>query len=114
LIGVNREPRRHFESDGTPPPPTPPNYKSRIFDNDTYYYVKTNNPELFHKNKYTPLNALRLNKEFEIQTEYFLNNSSIKNLLSEKDMLTKYHDGTLLKELVSKEPSRKSLSDYFF
>lgn len=113
LIGVNREPRRYFDSDGPPPPPVPPNYKARIFDNETYYYNKTNNPNLFHKYGYTPVNAQMLNFEFKNQTEFFLNNDNIGNLLNKKKMLTDFHSGNLLRELTSKEQTQISIKDFW-
>lgn len=113
LVGVNREPQRY-----QPPPPsvsvgkqdfkirmpTPidPRHKARIFDRETYYYVKTHNPDLFPKNRYVPVNAARLNAEFGTQSEYFLLHHNIDTLLDKKIVFKDEKAGNMLKELTSK------------
>jgi hypothetical protein len=117
LIGVNREPQRYFTipasesaSGGTgkegftmrAPTPVDPSHKARIFDRETYYYVKTTDTGLFPKNKYVPINAARLNAEFKTQSEYFLQNQNIDTLLNNKIMFKDQKAGNMLKELTSK------------
>jgi len=109
LIGVNREPRRYplymgngKEGSFRVSTPVDPSHKARIFDRETYYYVKTNNADLFKKNKYVPVNAARLNTEFAIQSEYFLENQNIENLLNTKIMFKDEKAGNVLKALTSK------------
>jgi hypothetical protein len=114
LIGVNREPQRYFtpenssagtgKADSTLRMPTPvdPRHKARIFDRETYYYVKTNDANLFPKNKYVPINAAKLNAEFYTQSEYFLQNQNIDTLLNKKIMFKDEKAGNMLKELTSK------------
>lgn len=111
LIGVNREPRRYMPKPpkGTGkehplrvPTPVDPSHKARIFDRETYYYVKTNNPDLFKKSRYVPVNAARLNTEFAIQSEYFLENQNIETLLNTKIMFKDEKAGNVLKALTSK------------
>jgi len=128
LIGVNREPQAYFE----PPPPkgingvqTPetairapiivdPSHKARLFDRETYYYVKTTDPDLYDKNKYVPLNAARLNAEFNTQSEYFLENHNVESLLSQKSMFKDEKAGNILKDLTSRSStSFADMSDYF-
>lgn len=119
LIGVNREPRRYIpkpsEGNGKEdslrvPAFVDPNHKARIFDRETYYYVKTNNADLFKKNKYVPVNAARLNAEFGTQTEHFLENQNIDTLLNKKIMFKDEKAGNVLKELTSKSVDPKNLA----
>lgn len=111
LIGVNREPQRYY----TPPEsasasggtgkdstlrvstPIDPSHKARIFDRETYYYVKTNNVGLFPKNKYVPINAAKLNAEFGTQSEYFLQNQNIDTLLNKKIVFKDEKAGNILR-----------------
>jgi hypothetical protein len=117
LIGVNREPQRYFtppasenaaksivEKDFTTRTSTPvdASHKARIFDRETYYYVKTADAGLFPKTKYVPINAAKLNAEFKTQSEYFLQNQNIDTLLSTKSMFKDQKAGNMLKELTSK------------
>ena len=109
LIGVNREPQRYKpksdnQEDATVRAATPvdPSHKARIFNRETYYYVKTANPDLFDKKKYVPLNAARLNAEFTTQSEHFLEHHDIESLLSQKSMFKDEKAGNMLKELTSK------------
>jgi len=114
LIGVNREPRRVIKI--TPPPPLPDsesNYKSRLLDSETYYYVRTHNPDLFSKFKYVPQNALILNNEFKTQADYFLENGSMVDFLNKKEMLTKYENGDILRHIITKSPLKTKISDFF-
>ena len=88
-------------------------YKARIFDRETYYYVKTKNSDLFPKNKYVPVNAARLNAEFNAQSDYFLEHQNIESLLSKKSMFKDEKAGNMLKELTSKSvDSTESLTDF--
>ncbi len=122
LIGVNREPRRYqpttlYQAAGKQdfrvrmPTPVSPSHKARIFDRDTYYYVKTNNVDLFPKNRYVPLNAAKLNAEFGTQSEYFLQNQNIDTLLNKKIVFKDEKAGNTLKELTSKSTESESLID---
>lgn len=113
LIGVNREPQRYQppttaegagKQDFTIRMPTPvdPSHKARIFDRETYYYVKTNDVGLFPKNRYVSVNAAKLNAEFGTQSEYFLQNQNVETLLSKKIVFKDEKAGNMLKELTSK------------
>lgn len=128
LIGVNREPQRYFtppasenaakgivEKDFTTRTSTPvdESHKARIFDRETYYYVKTTDPFLFPKTKYVPINAAKLNAEFKTQSEYFLQNQNIDTLLNKKSMFKDQKAGNMLKELTSKsEDQGLDLTDF--
>lgn len=126
LIGVNREPQRYFKpplsenvSDGTgvedatarTPTPVDPSHKARIFDRETYYYVKTADAGLFSKYKYVPINAAKLNAEFKTQSEYFLQNQNMDTLLSQKSMFKDQKAGNMLKELTSKSTDSANSAD---
>jgi hypothetical protein len=126
LIGVNREPQRYFEppkpensagsEDSTTRKPTSvdPSHKARIFDRQTYYYVKTGDMGLFSKYRYVPINAAKLNAEFKTQSEYFLQNQSLDTLLNQKIMFKDEKAGNILKQLTSKSTdSGSDLTDYF-
>lgn len=120
LIGVNREPQRYFKppigQQDTVRTPTAvdPSHKARIFDRESYYYIKTYDPDLFPKNRYVPVNAARLNAEFNAQSEYFLIHQNLETLLYQKRMFKDEKAGNMLKELTSKSTGVfHSLSDYF-
>lgn len=123
LIGVNREPRRYFpaSSENTEKEdllrvstPVEANHKARLFNNKTYYYEKTNDPYLFKKSQYVPINAARLNTEFSNQSEYFLEKQDIETLLNTKTMFTNEKAANVLKALTSKsdDMSTKSMTDF--
>lgn len=127
LIGVNREPQRYFTTESESASentakkdfttrtsrPVDPSHKARIFDRETYYYVKTADPGLFLKNKYVPVNAAKLNAEFMTQSEYFLQNQNIDTLLNKKSMFKDQKAGNMLKELTSKpEDQDLDLTDF--
>ena len=99
LIGCNREPTRMFQ---TKPPPIPPEHKARVFDNESYYYVKTKNQRLLQPKMYVTENAVRLSTEIGNQTEFFMLKGGLEPLLSSKEMLATYRDKEVLRNLVSK------------
>jgi hypothetical protein len=118
LIGVNREPMVYFDptaKNGTggnetairAQTPVDPNHKARIFDRETYYYVKTDNPDLYKKSKYMTLNAAKLNAEFNAETQYFLEHQDIASLLNEKKMFKDEKAGNILSYLTSKTQDKK-------
>jgi len=123
LIGVNRESGYKPSPTPTPEPnqspiyeeldPVPPNYKSRLLDISSYYYVKTSDPNFIEKRNYVPANALRINSEFGNQTDHFFAELSMRDYLREKRMLTSYHDGGLLRELISRQPSLSKFIDFW-
>ena len=64
----------------------------------------------FGKNINTIENAKQLHTEFESQTEFFLENSSIKDYVSKKSMLKEHKNGELLTALF---PPDVSLSEWY-
>ncbi len=124
LIGVNREPPS-FPREPNPNPepnqepieidPAPPNYKSRLLDINSYYYVKTNDPNYLEKRNYVPANAVSLNNEFEIQSDHFLTELTMSDYIRGKRMLLRYHNGSLIRALLShpKQSSLPNFIDYF-
>ena len=91
--------------------PAPPNYKSRLLDINSYYYVKTNDPNYLEKRNYVPANTVRLNKEYEIQADHFKTELTMSDYLRGKRMLLRYHNGSLIRALLS-SPKQSSLSNY--
>ncbi|EHR79380.1 hypothetical protein OCC_07933 [Thermococcus litoralis DSM 5473] len=83
-------------------------YKARLFDPDTYYYLHPkliNDPTLQEilliKEYNIMLNTLRINVELINQAEYFLENQEIQPYAEQKQMLKEYREGELLKALFS-------------
>jgi len=83
-------------------------YKARLFDLDTYYYIHPKLIEdpklkkvLLMKEYNIMLNTLRINVELINQTEYFLENQEIQPYAEQKQMLKEYREGDLLKALFS-------------
>jgi hypothetical protein len=119
LIGVNREPLPpppKIDSNGKKiePPPVDPSHKARIFDNDTYYYFKTKDKNLFDKKKYDTINAAKLNAEFTTQSEYFLEHNEIESLLNQKSMFKDEKAGNILHDLTSRSSRTfADMSDFF-
>lgn len=119
LIGANREPLPpppKLDSNGQKiePPPVDPSHKARIFDNNTYYYFKTKDKDLFDKKKYVTLNAVKLNAEFTAQSEYFLKHHEIESLLNQKSMFKDEKAGNILHDLTSRASRTfADMSDYF-
>lgn len=112
IIGTNREPRR------APPeaailPAAALEHKARRFDEKSYFYLKTKDPNYSDKIKYTCHNAAKLDKELENQSEFFLTNNNLDKLLENKKMLNSYRDGLILRELNSKSSDSVPISDWF-
>ena len=108
IIGVDREPQRRIEG-----PLPPPEHKARLFDKETYYYVKTTDKNFFKKPINVSQNAIRLDSEFLEQTKHFLKELEIEKLLEKKEMLFTYKEGNILRSLTSKEPTiQKTLKWY--
>jgi hypothetical protein len=108
IIGVNREPRRMIEG-----PLPPPEHKARLFDADSYYYVKTNDSRWFNKERNVSHNSMLLDREFVNQSRSFLHNHNLESFLQKKEMLVNYRQGSILKHLVSKSPKTDSLRRWF-
>jgi len=105
LIGCNREPNRLFDPH---PPSVPPEHKARVFDMDTYYYVKTRDSSMFSPEMYVTTNAINLNEEIGNQTEFFFSNGNLEPLLSRKEMLVTYKEGEVLRDLLSRRDNKRS------
>jgi hypothetical protein len=113
IVGVDREPKR-FNPEGPPAPPPPPEHKARLLDNDSYYYVKTRDRNMFAKEKYVTHNSIAISKELTRQSNTFLKNRDLEKFLQQKPMLNEYKEGSILKELLSKnQPDQQDLGDWF-
>ncbi|MDI3475371.1 MAG: hypothetical protein PWQ79_1919 [Thermococcaceae archaeon] len=109
LVGGNKG--KGMPGDNLPKPTKPGElleYKARLFDPDTYYYLHPkliNDPTLqeilLMKEYNIMLNTLRINAELINQTEYFLDNQEIQPYAEQKQMLKEYREGDLLKALFS-------------
>lgn len=109
LVGGNKG--KGMPGDNLPKPAKPGElleYKARLFDPDTYYYLhpkliddSTLQEILLMKEYNIMLNTLRINAELINQTEYFLENQEIQPYAEQKQMLKEYKEGDLLKALFS-------------
>jgi hypothetical protein len=106
IIGVNRKPQRGIKPiPGRPIPKPkiyPPDHIFRVFDNTSYYYLKSADKKQHIDEVNRGLNAINLDNEFESQTIYFLKNLEIEKYLDQKEMLKQYLEGAILKSLIKK------------
>lgn len=121
IIGVNREPQGF--GDGTKLTKAERDelrkHKSRVFDEDSYYYVKTTSlnqdvesQQNLLNSKYNILyNSSLLTNELNIQKEEFLKNHNIKEYINDKKMINEYKDG-FLKRVLFQQGKTTSLSEY--
>ncbi len=118
IIGTNREPPKPQDSKTKIDRKELLKHKARIFDHQSYYYFKVidyivdewQKSTLLKRDVNTIENAKRLDKEFESQTEFFLENSSIKDYVTKKSMLREHKNGELLAALF---PPDVSLSEWY-
>lgn len=119
LIGTNREPPRPIEPNIKWSKKELREHKARIFDRNSYYYFKVlktlkNKDEmkrlLFNQNYNALVNSKLLDKEFEAQTSFFLERHSIKEYISQKQMIREFKNGELLKCLFYSETK---LTDWY-
>jgi len=75
IIGVNRKPQKNIRTIPGRPPyiyvPKPPEHRFRIFNKDSYYYVKSKTKihQIDEINR--DINAINLDREFNSQTNHF-------------------------------------------
>jgi len=108
IIGVDREPQRKVEG-----PLPPPDHKARLLNRKSYYYEKTRDRRFRKKELNVSYNAVLLDKEFEAQTNHFLDHQEIEKFLERKEMLSKYREGTILRSLISKKPILQKTLKWF-
>lgn len=109
IIGGNKG--KGVPNDSSPKPLKPGTlleYKARLFDPNTYYYLHPNlikdqklQKILLMREYNIMLNTLRINVELINQTEYFMENQEIQPYAEQKQMLKEYMEGDLLKALFS-------------
>lgn len=113
IIGVNREPRMGGGDGGSKTKEERDElkkHKSRVFNSNSYYYTKTNvliseeelHSKLLNHNYNILLNSKLISDEFTTQKEQFIKNSTIKDYISDKQMINEYKDGFLKKTLFQK------------
>ena len=121
IIGTNREPKRGGGVALTKEEREDLKiHKSRVFDSDSYYYIKTNTLNYDHEKSSKLLNpsynilynTKLINDEFLNQKDEFLKNYNIKEYISNKQMITEYKDGSLKRALFEKG-KQKPLDDFF-
>jgi hypothetical protein len=112
ILGTNREPRR-AAPEAAMPLAAATEHKTRRFDEKSYFYTKTRDRNYSGKVRYTTYNAVKLDRELENQSEFFLNNNNLDKLLENKKMLNSFRDGLILRELNSKALNPVSISDWF-
>jgi hypothetical protein len=112
IVGIDREPPKKIESLKVTKVPKLRQHKSRIFDRDSYYYVKNQKPHEISRPYNIAYNSVELDKEFKEQAEFFLKNNSIDTFLAKKEMLTNYRGGSILKQLNSKIEKVYTTSDW--
>ncbi|TFG22922.1 MAG: hypothetical protein EU529_09055 [Promethearchaeota archaeon] len=112
IIGVNREPPRIPNRALSPEELLELKlHKARIFDSNTYYYLKlkaSNLNKKQQKNLMKPnfnkiFNSGLLENEFKNQSQYFLDNNQIEGYISNKEMIQNYKDGELKRDLFHKD-----------
>jgi hypothetical protein len=122
IIGGNRNPPVYIPPDKTPangeriPADQLPDYKASIFDRDSYYYINssishesTEIKELLkYKHHNTLINSIRINDEFRVQTDKFLENYDLKGHISEKTMLK--DDPTITSQIFEQKSKFKETS----
>jgi hypothetical protein len=110
IIGVNRKPQRNIKPIPGKPPyiyvPKPPEHRFRIFNKDSYYYVKSKTKTHQVEEINRDINAVMLDQEFGNQTNHFMKNYEIETYLTQKEMLNTFQDGALLKRLT--QPKNKT------
>lgn len=99
IVGSNREPQ-------CPPPSAglqevPMDHKTRVFDPESYYYVKAKGGVGAGKTHNTVANSVRLDNELASQTDSFFKHSSMVPSMETKEMLRVYRDGDIFKALTT-------------
>ena len=99
IVGSNSEPQCPPPSAG--PQKVPMDHKTRLFDPESYYYVKTQGREGAGKTRNTVANSVRLDGELARQTDSFFKHSSMVPNMETKEMLRAYRGGDLFKALTT-------------
>jgi len=122
LIGVNKEPQRPMNvSLSREELQEIKKHKARVFDPESYYYWKLDSSpyekstiELLKNVKYNILfNSKLLNDEFKAQTESFLKDLSVKDYISNKNMIKEYKEGELINLLFQKRYKKVEITDWY-
>jgi hypothetical protein len=130
IVGIDREPSRYVKkpeiatTSSTPRisdtiqktlevetiESPPPNYKARLLEAESYYYVKTSEEKFLDKSSYTAQNSVVIANELDNQTDHFRAEGNLNSFLSSKKMLTSFRNGSILKKLMSKSPDTENSS----
>jgi hypothetical protein len=120
IVGINKEPPRAIGEDQSLTKLREKElweHKARLFDNDSYYYIKISelkreqpDKEILMDKRYNIIyNSMLLDKEFKRQAEYFISKQEIKSMLEVKRMLREYREGQLLNVLFQTELGREDM-----
>ena len=101
IVGVDRDPIRGFKITDEQKKKKIIEHKSRFFDESTYYYniKREQKPDVCFN---VTSNSLKLAEEFNKQKEHFLKEGQIENYLKNKEMITTFKGGKILKSLLAK------------
>ncbi|MEM3665226.1 MAG: hypothetical protein QXW47_10010 [Candidatus Jordarchaeales archaeon] len=121
LIGVNKEPPRPIELSLIKEKKENElrEHKARVFDAQSYYYLKVTasnyddklRREMLDNPRFNILfNSKLLDSEFTVQTQHFLEEGTIERYVSDKRMIREYREGALLRNLFPKE---RTITDWF-
>ncbi|MFH1452176.1 MAG: hypothetical protein ABIF88_03315 [archaeon] len=100
IVGVDRDPVRGFNPKSELEQKKIIEHKSRFFDESTYYYniKREQKPDICSN---VTSNSLKLAEEFNKQREHFLEKGEIENYLKNKEMITTFNGGKILKSLLA-------------
>ena len=101
FVGVDRDPMRGFKVTDEQKKKKIIEHKSRFFDSNTYYYniKREQKPDICFN---VTSNSIKLAGEFSKQKKHFLENGEIENYLRNKEMITTFKGGKILKSLLAK------------
>jgi len=113
ILGSNREPQRPMEPKDKAPIDEKEllKHKARLLDRRSYYYFKVTEllkedrlKEIYLRKAFNVLeNTKRIDEEFRDQSEFLLENGSVKDYITAKQMLREYKNGELLSSLLLPE-----------
>jgi len=124
IVGVNREPMRPIEGKVVIEKDKLLEHKARIFDHNTYYYLKATishqldeeikSQILTSKETNIAINTKLVDDEFDRQSKALLSNGDTKEYISGKRMLQEYKHGSLLRALqYSKYYVGRQITEWF-
>jgi hypothetical protein len=78
IIGINREPPKNIKNKAHRlTNDSIRRHKARIFDSESYYYIRNQQNSTFTKQHNISYNSVELDKEFQKQSDFFLSEHNI-------------------------------------